>query len=166
MNERAPNCRNTQTPSCNRSPITARTSWSRWSTLWRSRADRTGLDHGAESCLLLSSCFSFPFFTGCQHTNSLTLTHMHKSKDRHIRERLTAHKSSARLDWLRGVGMVGFPSAIPYHHIHPVYTHINMGKKKPKGGNGRRGKLSITRHVHLFSCLSWKPVLREVKFSL
>lgn len=41
MNERAPNCRNTQTPSCSRSPITARTSWSRWSTLWRSRADWT-----------------------------------------------------------------------------------------------------------------------------
>lgn len=100
----------------------------------------TGPEHGAHS-----SCFSFPFFcvsldfTGCQPTNSLTLTHMHKSKDRHIRERLTAHKSSARLDWLWGV--LSFccplpPHSSPPHLQNPIYTHINMGKKKPKEGNG------------------------------
>lgn len=41
VNERVLNYRNTQTPSCNTLPITVRTSWSRWSTLWRSPADRT-----------------------------------------------------------------------------------------------------------------------------
>lgn len=120
VNERVLNYRNTQTPSCNRLPITARTSWSKWSTLWKSPADRTG----TQSSLFLLLLPFLLCFTECQHTdtNSRTLTRMHKSKDRHIRERLTAHKSSARLDWLGGVGMVGFPSAIPYHHIHPLRT--------------------------------------------
>lgn len=103
---------------------------------------------GPQSCPLLSSCFSFPFFccslhfTGCQNTNSLTLTLMHNSKDRHIRERVTAHKSSARLDWLLGCGNGGLsfchplpPHSSSLHLQNHVYTHINTGKKEPKGGN-------------------------------
>lgn len=91
----------------------------------------TGPDRTAEPSAASSSLPSFPsLFSSAlisqdakkKNTNSLTFTHMHNSKDRHIWERLTAHKSRARLDWVWGVGTVSFPSAIPYHHIHPLCT--------------------------------------------
>lgn len=81
-----------------------------------------------------------------------------------MRERLTAHKSSARLDWVWGVGTVGCHPLPP--HPSSLHPHINTGKRKPKEGKRAAERLSITGHVHLLRCLSRKAVLREVPFSL
>lgn len=54
VRRRAVSCRSTPTRCCSRSQTTAPTSWSRWSTRWRSRANATDLHTSRVSARLVA----------------------------------------------------------------------------------------------------------------
>ncbi len=149
VNERVPNYRNTQTPSCNRSPITARTSWSRWSTLWRSPADRTG-SRSSLFLLLLPFLLCFTWFHRMP-AHKLSYPHPHAQiKGQTHTGKTDSSQVERTLGLASGCGNGGLsfcpplpPHSTPLHRHNPVYTHINMGKEKPKEGNGRQGSLVL-----------------------
>lgn len=149
VNERAPNSRNTPTLSCSRSPITARTYWSRWSTLWRSPADWT-TPHRENPVLppplfLLLLPFLLLFFTSFHRMSEHKLSHPHP----HAQFKGQTHTGETDSSQVKctlglalgcGNGGLSFCHPLPPHssspHLqNPVYTHINTGKKEPKGGN-------------------------------
>lgn len=170
--ERAQNCRNTPTPSCSRLPTTVPTSWNRWWTLWRSRADRTA-PHRPPAASSDGFSFHNPRMSAEKHKRSRPHPHMQlKDQNRHTYGedwRLVEVKCTLQL--ASGCGRGGLLcchplASLPLRTFRILFTlhsmaYINTkhpGKRKPEDGGDPRDKLSIISHLCVFAS-SW-PVLR------